>query len=75
MSDNDITHQGNAHYIAVIAAHGVREAAYKAANGSQSAVKTADIAYHRAVLASAKANGVGFAVNTQALRELGTNGE
>jgi hypothetical protein len=75
MADNDITHQGNAHYQAVIAAQVAKHAAYKAANGSQSSVKSADIAYHRAVLSSARANGVGFAVNMQALRELGTNGE
>jgi hypothetical protein len=73
MSDTDITHQGNAHYIAVIAAHNVRQAAYKI--GGASTVKAADIAFHRAVMASAKANGVGFSVNMQALRELGTNGE
>jgi hypothetical protein len=75
MADLDITHQGNAHYIAVIAAHSAKQVAYKAGNGSASAIKTADITFHRAVVASAKANGVGFAVNMQALRELGTGGE
>ena len=38
------------------------------------AIKSGDIAYHRAVMASAKANGVGFACNVQALVELGTGG-
>ena len=48
------------------------QAGYKV--GTAAAVKAADIAYHRAVIASAKANGIGFACNVQALIELGTGG-
>jgi hypothetical protein len=72
MADNDITHQGNAHFIAVLVAENAKQAQYKI--GSASAIKSGDIAYHRAVMASAKANGVGFACNVAALLELGTGG-
>ncbi|OAF17856.1 hypothetical protein [Bradyrhizobium neotropicale] len=62
------THDNN-----VYSAEVTQQAAYKAAS-SQAAVKAADIAFHRAVKASAKANGIGFDCNTQALVELGTGG-
>lgn len=73
--DNDITHQGNAHNAAVLTAQAAKQVAYKAAGNNQASVKQADIAFHRAVIVSAKANGVGFGVNVQALYELGQNGQ
>ncbi|WP_439409767.1 hypothetical protein ACNJX9_17835 [Bradyrhizobium sp. DASA03076] len=63
------THDNN-----VFLAEMTQQAAYKTA-GNQAAIKAADIAYHRAVKASAKANSIGFECNTSALRELGTGGE
>ena len=71
--DNDITHQGHPFYVATIAAQNAKQAAYKL--GGASNIKAGDIAFHRAIIVAAKLSGVGFSVNMQALRELGTNGE
>jgi ABC-type hemin transport system ATPase subunit len=75
MADWDKTGTGNVtHNANVFAAELTKQIAYKAAGNNQASVKAADIAYHRAVLASARAQGIGFAVNMQALVELGTGG-
>jgi hypothetical protein len=55
------------------AAEGVRQIAVAAA-ASQSAARTAEIAYYRALKTSALANGVGIEPIVAALRELGTSG-
>jgi len=51
-----------------------RRSGYAAAAGSQSAIKTADIVYVRAALASAKANGCGVSQWSDMLKELGVTG-
>jgi hypothetical protein len=64
------THKGN-----VSAAESTRQVAVAAAGTSQSAVNTAEIAFYRTCVASAKANGVGStSVYMDALRWLGTGG-
>jgi hypothetical protein len=50
---------------------GVRQSAIRAAGVSQATVKTAEIAYYRAALASAIANGLERGVFIGALWELG----
>jgi hypothetical protein len=62
------------HRANLIAAENTRNAAYAAAGGSQSAIKTADIVYARAALASAKANNCGVSQWQDMLRELGVTG-
>jgi hypothetical protein len=63
------THRQN-----LIAAENTRVAAYAAAAGSQSAIKSADIAYARSALASAKANSCGVEQWQTMLKELGVTG-
>ena len=63
------THRAN-----LIAAENARNTAYAAATSSQSAIKTADIVYARAALASAKANSCGVSQWQDMLRELGMTG-
>jgi hypothetical protein len=61
------------HDAACVAAEGARQIATAAAS-SQSAVIVADIAFHRAVIASAKANGLPIPEpSISALRSLGVN--
>ena len=75
MADWDRTGTGKfAHEANVLAADITLQNDLKAAGNSQSATNTAYIKYHRALIVSKKANGVGFACNTQALFELGTGG-
>jgi hypothetical protein len=61
-----------AHKSAVQSAELTRQVATSAAGGSQSAVKAADIAFHKAVIASAFANnnGAGIGPSMEALRGL-----
>jgi hypothetical protein len=63
------THRAN-----LLAAEQTRSIAYAAAGGSQSAIKAADIAFARAALSSAKANGCGMSQWQDMLRELGVTG-
>jgi hypothetical protein len=73
MADWDHTGTGSvAHNNAVIAAHATRQAAYKSAGSSPALVRAADLAFHRAVLASAKAQGLTAAatVSMEAIWEL-----
>jgi hypothetical protein len=63
-----------AHDQAQNATEGVRQTAVAAAS-SQSAVKTAEITFHRAVVKSALANGVSPSASMQALHELGVTGQ
>jgi hypothetical protein len=58
---------------AVNFAEGVRQAAC-APGMTQAACNTAEIAFYRAALASAKANGIGIEPFVSALRSLGTGG-
>jgi hypothetical protein len=62
------------HDDAVVKAEGVRQTAVAAAS-SQSAVKTAEVTYYRAVVKSALANGVSPSASMQALHELGVTGQ
>ena len=65
---------GNApHDTACAAAETTRQAAVSGA--TQSAAKTAEIAFYRTCLASALANGCGATTFINALRELGTGGQ
>jgi hypothetical protein len=61
------------HDDAVNAAEGVRQVAVAAAS-SQAPVNSAEITFHRAALASAKANGIGIEPIVAALKQLGTGG-
>jgi hypothetical protein len=61
------------HDDAVNAAEGARQVAVAAA-ATQAAVASAEVAFYRAALASAKANGVGIEPFVAALRSLGTGG-
>jgi hypothetical protein len=61
------------HDAIVTAAEGVRQVAVAAA-ATQAAVNAAEITFHRAALASAKANGIGIEPIVAALRQLGTGG-
>jgi hypothetical protein len=63
-----------AHDDAVASAELTRQNAVLAAAGSQSAINTAAINYHRSVAKSALANGVSAAVSMSALRSLGVTG-
>jgi hypothetical protein len=71
-----IVKSGNfSHDSACAVAEGSRQVSVAAAGSSQSAVRTAEIAFHRAVIASAKANGMPIPTTSIfALRELGTGG-
>ena len=62
---NNRTHDGT-----LYAAELARQNAVAAAT-TQAALRTADINYHRAALASCLAQGIGPGVNMQALKELG----
>ncbi|MFO1099747.1 MAG: hypothetical protein U1E81_16140 [Xanthobacteraceae bacterium] len=69
-----ISQTGNRlHDAAVTAAEAARQVAVSAAGNSQSSVQSAEIAFYRAALASAKANGLSTAIYATALRELGVN--
>lgn len=70
------THQtGNKnHDDAIAKVESARQIAVAAAAPAQSTVKTADIAFYRAGLASAIANSVNPSAFGQALRDLGTGG-
>jgi hypothetical protein len=61
------------HNKTVTTAEGVRQTAVAAAAGSRSAIITAEIAFHRAVIAScfANNNSAGLQPSMQALRDLG----
>ena len=65
---------GNATHDQTCAAAAAVQAAAIAVATTQSAAKTADIAYYRTCRASAITNGVGAGQFTQALQELGTGG-
>jgi hypothetical protein len=65
----NVTHDSN-----VLAAENTRQNAVAAAT-TQSAAKTADIAFYRTAKASALANGIGVAQFTFALQQLGTGGQ
>jgi hypothetical protein len=54
-------------------AEGARQVAVAAAS-TQAAVNAAEITFHRAALASAKANGIGIEPIVSALKSLGTGG-
>ncbi|MEH2485414.1 ferritin-like metal-binding protein YciE [Bradyrhizobium sp. AZCC 2230] len=76
-----IQHPNAAHQATCIAAEGARQqgvaAAIAAGGGSSTvaaAVRTAEIAFYRTVIASAVANGQQSAQFGQALRDLGTGG-
>jgi hypothetical protein len=67
------------HEAACVTAESARQTAVAAAIAAgggtvQSAVKTAEIAFYRSVVASCLANGLPFGNFTQALRDLGTGG-
>jgi len=62
-----------AHNAAVAIAESARQAAVAAAGNNQAAVTAAEIAFYRACLASAKANGCGTEVFVTGLRSLGVN--
>ena len=64
------------HSQAVTKAEGVRQQAVAAANGTVATIRTAEIAFHRAVVSSciANNNGAGLQPAMQALRELGVTG-
>jgi len=69
-----ISKSGNkSHDDTVNAAEGTRQVAVAAA-ATQAAVNAAEITFHRAALASAKANGIGIEPIIAALRQLGTGG-
>jgi hypothetical protein len=61
------------HDASVLTAEVTRQVALKTAS-TQAAARTADIAYFRSVLASAKANGIQPGQFITALQELGTGG-
>jgi hypothetical protein len=61
-----------AHDDAVVAAEGVRQTAI--AGASQSAIVTAEIAYHRSIVRSAIKNNISTSASMSALRELGVTG-
>jgi hypothetical protein len=56
-------------------AEGTRQAAVNVAGVSQATVRTAEIAFYRALIASAVANGLPSAQFGAALRDLGTGGQ
>jgi hypothetical protein len=69
-------YSGNtAHDSTVNAAENTLQAAVVAAAGSQSAIKTAEIVFHRALVKSALANNVSPSAAMQALKELGVTGQ
>jgi hypothetical protein len=63
--------ENKAHYATILAAEGVRQTAVAAAGNSQSAVRTAEIAFARSGLKSAIQNGVDAGPWTQLLASLG----
>jgi hypothetical protein len=71
-----IVKSGNSTHDATCAvAEGVRQTSVAAAGNIQSQVVTAEITFHRAVIASAKANGLPVPTTSVfALRELGVSG-
>ena len=64
--------ENSAHRANVLAAEGVQQSAL--VGGNQAQANAASIAYHRAVLASQKANGLDVGETTMALQALGTGG-
>ena len=69
-----ISKSGNkSHDDAVNAAEGARQVA-TAPGATQAACITAEIAFYRTALASAKANGIGIEPIVAALKQLGTGG-
>ena len=67
------SNSGNKNHDATVnVAESVRQSA--AAGASQATIKTAEITFYRAALASAIANGIQPGVFISALRELGTGG-
>jgi hypothetical protein len=76
-----VQHENKAHEATCNLSEGVRQNAVSAAiraggSGStvNSAVKTAEIAHYRRIIASCRANGLPFGDFTQALKDLGTDG-
>jgi hypothetical protein len=63
-----------AHDATVNAAEGQRQTATAAAGNNQSAVRNADITFHRAFVQSALANGVSPSSSIRALQSLGVTG-
>jgi hypothetical protein len=64
------------HNVTVTKAEGVRQQAIVGAAGNVASIRTAEIAFHRAVVSSciANNNGAGLQPAMQALRELGVTG-
>jgi hypothetical protein len=69
-----VQHPNKTHEATCIAAEGTRQQEVAAAAGNQSAVRTAEIKFYRALVASAVANGQPSAQFSIALRDLGTGG-
>jgi hypothetical protein len=63
--------ENKAHYATIVAAEGVRQVAVAAAGSSQSAIRTAELAFARTGLKSAIANGAETASWTMLLQSLG----
>ena len=61
-----------AHDSACAIAESIRQSAV--AGASQSAVKTAEIAFYRSIISSCRAQGLPFSNFSAALRDLGTDG-
>jgi hypothetical protein len=71
VQSNNLTHNANC-----LTAEAVRQAAVANVTmnaAGQAAFNAAEIAYHRAVVASARANGCGVEASLSALRLLGVN--
>jgi len=69
-----IQHENKIHEKACTIAESNRQAVVNAAGSSAAAVKAADVAFYRAVIASCKTNSLPFSNFTYALIDLGTGG-
>jgi hypothetical protein len=69
-----IQHENKIHERACSIAESNRQAAVAAAGSSAAALKAADVAFYRAVIASCKTNNLPFSNFTYALIGLGTGG-
>jgi hypothetical protein len=69
-----IRSDNKAHESACSIAESNRQAAMAAAGSSAAAVRAADVAFYRAVIASCKTNSLPFSNFTYALIDLGTGG-
>jgi hypothetical protein len=69
-----IRSDNKAHEIVCSTAESNRQAAVAAAGSSAAAVRAADVAFYRAVIASCKTNSLPFSNFTYALIDLGTGG-